>query len=63
MKTHIKINSELLEAARQSGNFETNRETVETALKKFILLKQQEKIRRYKGKLNWDGDLETMRRD
>ena len=32
-------------------------------LKTLLMLKQQESIKAFKGKLHWDGDLETMRVD
>jgi hypothetical protein len=32
-------------------------------LKTLIKLKQQEKIKAFKGKLKWDGNLEEMRCD
>jgi hypothetical protein len=36
---------------------------VEEALRLLIQLKKQEKIRKFRGKLNWEGDLEKMRID
>ena len=41
----------------------TKREAVEQGLKTLVRLKQQEQIRKYRGKLNWEGDLDDMRRD
>jgi hypothetical protein len=41
----------------------TKREAVETALRLMVGLKQQEGIRRLRGKLKWEEDLEAMRRD
>ena len=34
-----------------------------TGLKTLINLKQQEKIKEFKGKLKWEGNLEKMRLD
>jgi hypothetical protein len=36
---------------------------VEEALRLLIRLKQQEQIRKYRGKLPWEGDLEALRTD
>jgi len=41
----------------------TKRETVESALKLLIQLRQQARIRSARGKLRWRGDLDAMRRD
>ena len=41
----------------------TKRKAGEQDLKSLAQLKQQEKIRKYRGKLQWEGDLEQMRRD
>jgi Bacterial antitoxin of type II TA system, VapB len=39
----------------------TKKEVVELGLKILVRLKNQEKIRAYKGKLVWEGDLNAMR--
>ncbi len=63
MRTNIVIDDELMtEALDVSGN-RTKRETVEEALKLLITLKNQAKIRALRGKLQWEGDLDTMRTD
>jgi Arc/MetJ family transcription regulator len=41
----------------------TKREAVEQGLKALAQLKRQEKIRKFRGKLQWEGDLGQMRRD
>jgi Arc/MetJ family transcription regulator len=48
------------EALKLSG-FKTKKETVEEGLKLLIALKTQAKIRKYRGKLSWEGDLDKMR--
>jgi hypothetical protein len=40
---------------------EEPQEVVELGLKTLIQLKQQEKIKAFKGKLKWEGNLEEMR--
>jgi Arc/MetJ family transcription regulator len=63
MRTNIVIDDDLMtEALDVSGN-RTKRETVEEALKLLITLKNQAKIRALRGKLRWEGDLESMRTD
>ena len=41
----------------------TKREAVEAGLKTLVRLKRQERLKDYRGKLSWEGDLEAMRRD
>jgi hypothetical protein len=41
----------------------TKKQAVEEALKLMILVKGQSSIRKLRGKLKWDGDLDTLRKD
>jgi Arc/MetJ family transcription regulator len=41
----------------------TKRDVVELGLRTLLRLRQQEDIRRFRGKLAWEGDLDAMRRD
>lgn len=63
MRTNIVIDDALMEAAMQASQLRTKRETVELALKTLIQLRQQEDLRQWRGKLRWEGDLESMRLD
>ena len=46
-----------------ASGYKTKKETVEEALKFLIILKNQARIRNFRGKLFWDDDLEKMRLD
>ena len=60
MRTNIEIDDELMaEAKRISGN-KTKKQVVEEALKAFIRLGRQEKIREFRGKIKWEGNLDEM---
>jgi Arc/MetJ family transcription regulator len=61
MRTNIVINDVLMNEAILLTGIKTKKEVVELGLKTLIRLKNQEKIRAYKGKLAWEGDLEAMR--
>jgi Arc/MetJ family transcription regulator len=63
MRTNIEIDDELLTKAMQSGGFKTKREAVDEALRLFNRLEAQKEIRKLRGKINWIGDLDEMRRD
>lgn len=61
MRTNIVIDDQLMADALQATGLKTKKEVVEQGLKTLIKLKQQEKIKAFKGKLKWDDDLEEMR--
>lgn len=61
MRTNIVIDDDLMHDAIRLTGVKTKREAVEMALKSLINLKQQEKIKNFRGKLKWEGDLDDMR--
>ena len=61
MRTNIVIDDELMEEALKATGLNTKKEAVELGLKTLVRLKKQERIRRFKGKLSWEGDLEAQR--
>ena len=63
MRTNISIDDSLMADVLAATGLKTKREAVEMGLKTLLLLKQQEAIKAFKGKLKWDGDLEQMRID
>lgn len=63
MRTNIEIDDELMQEALRLTGLKTKREAVEAGLRTLLRLRQQEEIRRYRGKLDWQGDLNTMRTD
>ena len=63
MRTNIDIDDDLMAAALDATGLHTKREAVEFGLKTLVRLKQQGDLRQLKGKLDWVGDLDAMRRD
>ena len=63
MRTNIVIDDSLMDDALKLTGLKTKREAVELGLKTLIRQKKQEKIRRFRGKLQWEGDLDQMRTD
>ncbi|OQW72960.1 MAG: DUF2191 domain-containing protein [Proteobacteria bacterium ST_bin11] len=63
MRTNISIDDSLMADVLAATGLKTKREAVEMGLKTLLLLKQQEAIKAFKGKLKWDGNLEQMRTD
>ena len=63
MRTNIIIDDRLMSEAMRASGTKTKRQTVERGLKLLVALKRQERIRRFRGKLKWEGNLDAMRRD
>ncbi len=63
MRTNIVIDDQLIADALKLSGLKTKRETVEAGLRLLVQIKRQERIRGYRGKLRWDGNLDAMRRD
>jgi Arc/MetJ family transcription regulator len=61
MRTNIVIDDALMDEALRLTGAKTKKEAVELGLRTLVQLKRQERIKRYKGKLKWEGDLDRMR--
>jgi len=63
MRTNIVIDDQLMRETLRATGLKTKREAVETGLRTLLRLAHQERVRRYRGKLDWTGDLNAMRTD
>ena len=63
MRTTIEIDDQLMQDALRLTGAKTKREVVEMGLRTVLRLRQQEELRRFKGKLPNDIDLEAMKTD
>lgn len=63
VRTNIVLDDKLMSQAKRLGRHSTKRQVVEEALKLYVRMKRQEEVRRWRGKLRWEGDLDAMRRD
>jgi Arc/MetJ family transcription regulator len=63
MRTNIVIDDKLMRETLRATGLKTKREAVDQALRTLLRLRQQAKIRQFRGKLNWQGDLDAMRSD
>lgn len=63
MRTNIVIDDELMSQVMKLTGLRTKREAVELGLRALLKLKKQEGIRNYRGKLQWDGNLNELRTD
>ena len=63
MRTNIVIDDDLMNEAMMLSKIKTKKAVVETGLKLLVRMKKQERLKRLRGKLKWDGDLNAMRLD
>jgi Arc/MetJ family transcription regulator len=61
MRTNIDIDDRLMRQAMRSSGAPTKRAVVEEALRLLIQTKGQSSIRRLRGKVAWEGDLNASR--
>ena len=63
MRTNIVIDDDLMTNALLASGLKTKKEVVEKALLLLVEQHQQSQIRKLRGKLNWQGDLNELRGD
>jgi Arc/MetJ family transcription regulator len=61
MRTNIVIDNGLMQRAIKATGLSTKKAVVEEGLRLLIKVKEQEGIRRLRGKIEWEGNLSTMR--
>jgi Arc/MetJ family transcription regulator len=63
MRTNIVIDDKLMKETLRLTGLRTKREVVELGLRTIVRLRKQEEIRKFRGKLKWQGNLDAMRND
>ncbi len=63
MRTNIEIDEKLMEEAMKASGLTTKKATVEEGLRLILRLKKQKRIKEFRGKMKWEGDLDKMRID
>jgi Arc/MetJ family transcription regulator len=63
MRTNIVIDDKLMADTLKATGITTKREVVEEGLRTLLRIKRQQGIRRLRGRLKWEGDLNDMRTD
>jgi Arc/MetJ family transcription regulator len=61
MRTNIVIDDQLMRDTLRATGVKTKRAAVELGLRTVLRLSRQARIRRLRGKLDWQGDLDAMR--
>ena len=63
MRTNIDIDAMLMADALKATGLKTKREAVELGLRTLLRLSKQQELRQWRGRVDWQGDLEAMRAD
>lgn len=63
MRTNVVIDDDLMERVRKLGGFATKKGAIEAGLRLLLQVEGQKKLRKLKGRIQWEGDLEEMRGD
>jgi Arc/MetJ family transcription regulator len=63
MRTNIVIDEKLMAEAMEATGAATKKAVVELGLQALIKQRAREELRDMRGKINWIGDLEEMRRN
>ncbi len=61
MRTNIVIDDELMANAFKATGLTTKKDVVEQGLRLLVKRSQQQGIRKLRGKVKWEGDLDEMR--
>jgi|TARA_R110002096_G_scaffold435382_1_gene660568 Arc/MetJ family transcription regulator len=61
MRTNIVIDDKLMAQALKASGAATKKEAVELGLKLLVRQNKQQAVRKLRGKLKWEGDLNEMR--
>ncbi len=63
MRTNVVIDDRLMESALKASGLKSKRAAIEEGLRLLVQMKNQERIKGFRGKLKWTGDLDEMRSD
>jgi Arc/MetJ family transcription regulator len=61
MRTNVEIDDRLMRQAMKASGETTKKAVVEAAMRLTVQLKRQEGIKKLRGKIKWEGDLDAMR--
>ncbi len=61
MRTNIILDDDLVQRARELTGIETKHGVVNEALRLLVHAYEQKEVRALRGKLTWEGNLDTLR--
>ncbi len=63
MRTNVVVDDTLMKSALDTSGLKTKKDAIDAGLKLLVRFNRQAKIKHFRGKLKWVGDLDEMRRD
>lgn len=63
MRTNVAIDDQLMKDALELSGFRTKKAAIEAGLRLLVRFSRQAKVKNFRGKLKWNGDLDKMRTD
>jgi len=63
VRTNVVIDDDLMESALKVSGKKTKKEAIEEGLRLLVRMKDQERIKGFRGELKWTGNLDEMRLD
>ena len=63
MRTNVVVDDKLMASALKVSGLKTKKDAIEEGLKLLVQVKSQKKIKRFRGRLKWSGNLDEMRLD
>ena len=63
MRTNVVIDDDLMRSALKESGKKTKKDAIETGLKLLVRFSRQARVKEFRGKLKWTGDLGEMRTD
>jgi Arc/MetJ family transcription regulator len=63
VRTNVVLDDKLMFSALKASGLKTKKAAIEEGLKLLVQVKNQTKIKDFRGKLKWSGDLDEMRSD
>lgn len=62
MRTNIDLNDTLVKQAQKLSGLKTKKAVVEEGLRILVRMYRQRNVRKLRGKLEWEGDLNELRK-
>jgi len=63
MRTNVVINDDLMKSALKLSGLKTKKDAIEAGLQLLVKVNRQIKVKDFRGKLKWVGNLDEMRTD
>jgi Arc/MetJ family transcription regulator len=63
MRTNVVINDDLMRSALKLSGLKTKKDAIEAGLQLLVKVNRQVKVKDFRGKLKWVGNLDEMRTD